>query len=67
MPVLLPPYNLEYLENLEAVFAVLVQIRSFRDFNFLANAPIAVEILIRELAMIVFGNLFVAVRRLERR
>jgi len=64
-----PPYLLltKYLENLEAVSAVFIQIRSFKDFNFLTNAPIAIEILIRIFAIIIFGNLFVAVkRRLER-
>ncbi len=58
----------KYLENLEAVSAVFFQVRSFKDFSFLAKAPIAIEILIRVLAIIIFGNLFVAVRRrLERR
>jgi len=57
----------KYLENLEAVSAVFFQVRSFKDFSFLAKAPIAIEILIRVLAIIIFGNLFVAVRRrLER-
>jgi len=78
--VLLLPYNpgidgpiplhlllTKYLENLEAVSAVFFQVRSFKDFSFLAKAPIAIEILIRVLAIIIFGNLFVAVRRrLER-
>ena len=79
--ILLLPYNpgiggpiplhlllTKYLENLEAVSAVFFQIRSFKDFSFLANAPIAIEILIRVFAIIIFGSLFVAVRRrLERR
>ena len=78
--ILLLPYNpgiggpvplhlllTKYLENLEAVSAVFFQVRSFKDFSFLAKAPIAIEILIRVLAIIIFGNLFVAVRRrLER-
>lgn len=58
----------KYLENLEAVSPVFTQIRSFKDFDFLKNAPVTIEILIRILALIIFGNLFVAVRRrLERR
>ncbi len=56
------------MENLEAVSTVFVQIRSFKDFDFLTDAPIALEIVIRLFAIIFFGNLFVAVRRrLERR
>jgi uncharacterized protein YjbI with pentapeptide repeats len=59
---------LKYLENLEAVAAVFMQIRSFKDFRFLENAHVIIEILIRIFAIIIFGNLFVAVRRrLERR
>jgi uncharacterized protein YjbI with pentapeptide repeats len=59
---------LKYLENLEAVAAVFMQIRSFKDFRFLENAHVTIEILIRIFAIIIFGNLFVAVRRrLERR
>jgi hypothetical protein len=58
----------KYLENLEAVAAIFMQIRSFKDFEFLKNAPVTIEMLIRIFAIVILGNLFVAVRRrLERR
>lgn len=75
--LLLPPPNSfdiaisrlsEYTKYLEAVFAVFMQVRSFKDIEFMKNVPVIIEILIRIFAIIILGNLFVAVkRRLERR
>jgi uncharacterized protein YjbI with pentapeptide repeats len=59
----------EYPKYFQAVLAVFMQIKSFADPELgLKNIPLIIEILIRIFAIIIFGNLFVAVRRrLERR
>ena len=56
------------LKYLEAVSSVFIQIRSFRDFDFLKDAPLALEILIRVTSLLCLGTFFIAVRRrLERK
>ncbi|MCS7103398.1 MAG: pentapeptide repeat-containing protein [Candidatus Korarchaeum sp.] len=58
------------LENVPIMVSILFQIRSLKDFAIGIPMPelIAVEVLVRTLALVLFGMLFIALRRkLERR
>jgi uncharacterized protein YjbI with pentapeptide repeats len=67
-------FTIDYLSYLprylEAVSSVFMQIRSFKDFDFLENMPFILswEMVTRVTSITFIGNLFIAIkRRLERR
>lgn len=53
---------------LAAMTSVFFQIKSFKDFPFLSNVPLTLEILLRLMSVALLGNFYIALkRRLERK